>query len=378
MTTEFTTRVDPNTAQRIDERLAAIADAMGQQLARLSNPGMRREAADAGVAICDERALPLCESKSGAPLQSGPLPGYVGGIMRTLMQRGDGPVPGDVIIHNDPYAGAPHGADIGICTPVFFRDELVGFAVTTAHHPDLGAGTPGRVEGVDVFADRLRFKAVKCDVAGERNEPVWQLIRDNSPVPDRTVGNFEAQIAACRFGAARYAELLEQFGRETVADAADDRCDEAERLMRTRIAALPDGRYTATGYPDGGNDAADPAVKRIPIVITVAIVGDEMTVDFTGSSPQSDDRPINLPFLGTVDVAVRQTLRSLLAGTDRNGDIPQNAGLYRPIRITAPRGSIVNPTCPAPCGARVPVGNVVADTLMRALAPAVTRTAAMA
>ncbi len=374
MASEHTTRVDPITARIIHGRLETIAIEMGQKLMRMSNSSIIRESEDFGAAICDERALQLCECKLSTPLQSGPIPGYVAGIMRTLMQRGDGPVPGDVIIHNDPYAGASHSPDIGICVPVFFRDELVGFSVTTAHHLDIGSGKPGSVgvvDCVDVYAEGLQFKAIKCYAAGERNDMVWQMIRDNIRVPDLTMGDLEAQVAVCRIGAERYCELLEQFGRETVTAAVEDLFDYSERMMRTQIAAMPDGRYTATGYLDGYLDEADPSRKQIPIVTTVDVTGDELTVDFTGSSPQIDDRPINMPFVGTVDVAVWLTLRSVLLDSDRFGDIPQNAGLYRPITITAPRGCIANPIFPAPSIARFAPGNVVADTLMRALAPAV-------
>ena len=378
MTTELTARVDPDTARIIQNRLEAIAAAMGHPLVQRSPSSSIGKSGDFVAAICDERALQLCECKPGTPRQPGPAPGYVGGIMRTLMQRGDGPVPGDVIIHNDPYAGASRRADIGVCAPVFFHDELVGFAVTTAHHRDPGAGKSGGVESVDVCADALRFQAVKCYVAGERNEPVWQSIRDNTPVPDQTIGDLEAQVAASHIGAARYCELLGEFGRETIAAATEDRLDESERIMRARIAALPDGRYTATGYLDDDPDVADPALKKIPIVTTVTVVGDELTVDFTGSSPQLDDRPINMPFIGMVDAAVWPTLCSLLLDPVRYGNIPRNAGLCRPVRITAPRGSIANPIAPAPCSARFTPGNVVADTLRRALAPAVSRKATMA
>ncbi|MGR9091300.1 MAG: hydantoinase B/oxoprolinase family protein [Gammaproteobacteria bacterium] len=376
MANEHTTRVDPITARIIHGRLETIAGEMGQKLMRMSNSSIIRESADFGAAICDERALQLCECKLSTPLQSGPVPGYVAGIMRTLMKRGDGPVPGDVIIHNDPYAGASHSPDIGICVPVFFRDELVGFSVTTAHHLDIGSGKPGSVgvvDCVDVYAEGLQLKAIKCYAAGERNDTVWQMIRDNIRVSDVTLGDLEAQVAVCRIGAERYCELLEEFGRETVTAAVEDLFDYSERLMRAQIAAMPDGRYTATGYLDGYLDEPDPSRKQIPVVTTVVVAGDELTVDFTGSSPQIDDRPINMPFVGTVDVAVWLTLRSVLLDSDRYGDILQNAGLYRPIKITAPRGCIANPIFPAPSIARFAPGNVVADTLMRALAAAVPR-----
>ncbi|MBT8446173.1 MAG: hydantoinase B/oxoprolinase family protein, partial [Gammaproteobacteria bacterium] len=367
-------RVDPVTARIVYGALDTIAVEMGQKLMRMSNSSIIRESEDFGAAICDERARQLCECRLSTPLQSGPIPGYVAGIMRTLMARRDHPHPGDVILHNDPYAGASHSPDIGVCVPVFYRDELVGFSMTTAHHLDIGSGKPGSVgvvDCVDVFAEGLQLKAIKAYARGERNDMVWQMLRDNIRVPDLTIGDLEAQVAVARIGAQRYCELLERFGSETVRDAADDLFDYSERLMRGRIEAIPDGSYSATGHLDGYLDDAAEERKQIPIVVTVTVEGSDMTVDFTGSSPQIDDRPINMPFVGTVDVSVWLTLRSILLDTNEFGDIPQNAGLYRPITITAPRGCIANPVFPAPSIARFAPGNVVADTLMRALAPAV-------
>ena len=367
-------RVDPITARIVYGALETIAIEMGQKLMRMSNSSIIRESEDFGAAICDELGFQLCECKLSTPLQSGPIPGYVGGILRTLAARGEGPMPGDVIIHNDPYAGASHSPDIGICVPVFYRDELVGFSVTTAHHLDIGSGKPGSVgivDCVDVFAEGLQFKAIKCYANGVRNDTVWQLIRDNIRVPDLTLGDLEAQVAVARIGAERYCELLDRFGRETVRLATADLFDYSERMMRARIAAIPDGEYTATGYLDGYLDDPDAARQRIPIRATVTVDSDALLVDFTGSAAQVDDRPINMPFVGTVDVAVWLTLRSILLDTENFGDVPQNAGLYRPINIRAPKGCIANPTFPAPSIARFAPGNVVADTLMRALAPAV-------
>jgi N-methylhydantoinase B len=147
--------------------------------------------------------------------------------------------------------------------------------------------------------------------------------------------------------------------------------DYAERLMRQAIAAVPDGDYRAETRIDGFADSPDPSKRHLPIVATVKVRGDEIEVDLTGTADQIPDRPINMPFEGTVDVAVWLTIRSVLLDTAVRGHIPVNDGLLRPIRITAPLGSLANPIFPAPTIARFCTGNAVADTVMKALAQAV-------
>src|ERR1700720_4764736 len=146
--------------------------------------------------------------------------------------------------------------------------------------------------------------------------------------------------------------------------------DYAERLMRQAIAALPEGDYRAETMIDGYVDSGDPGKRHLPIVATVRVRGDSMEVDLTGTADQVADRPINMPFEGTVDVAVWLTVRSVLLDTAVCGHIPVNHGLLRPIRITAPLGSLANPVFPAPTIARFCPGNQVADTVMKALSQA--------
>ena len=366
------TRVDPVTASIIYGALENIAIEMGYKLMRMSYSSIIRESEDFGAALCDAQGRQLCECKKSTPLQSGPIPGYVQGIMKQLQARGDVLREGDVIIHNDAYNGASHSPDIGFCVPVFHAGELIGFAMTTAHHLDIGSCEPGSV-GVsncaDAYAEGLQFKAIKVEDRGVSNGAVWQLIRDNVRVPDLIVGDMEAQIAACRVGAERFVALIDRFGLDVLREAVEDLFDYSERLMRTQIEKIPDGTYTATGIVDGYLDHSDPGLQLLPIKVTVTVAGSELTVDLTGTADQVEGHAINMPFIGTVDVSIWLTLRSILLDTEVHGDIPQNAGLYRPIHITAPRGSLANPVFPVPTMARVSPGNVLADTLMRALAP---------
>jgi N-methylhydantoinase B len=367
-------RVDPVTGAVIQGALENIAIEMGHKLMRMSYSSIIRESEDFGAALTDAEGRQLCECKMSTPLQSGPIPGYVQNILATLKARGTPIRRGDVIMHNDPYGGASHGPDVAFCVPVFLDDALIGFSVTTAHHLDIGALAPGScgiVDAVDTYAEGLQFKAIKVYEEGRRIDQVWQILTDNIRAPQLVVGDMEAQVKAAQIGAERYLELVRKFGLETVKAAYEDLMDYSERLMRDAIAALPDGDYAATTRIDGYLDDADPRRKELPIAVTLKVRGDELTVDLTGTAPQLDDKPINMPLVGTVDCAIWLTIRSVLLDSAVYGNIPQNSGLTRPIRIVAPRGTMVNPIFPAPVIARFCPGNALADTVMKALAQAV-------
>lgn len=369
-------KIDPVTAQVIWGALENIAIEMGHKLTRMSYSSIIRESEDFGAALIDANCQQLCESVFSTPLQLGPISGYVRGIKKLFEMRGDKFYPGDVIIHNSPYFGASHGPDVAFCIPVFHNDELIGFSVTTAHHLDIGALVPGScgiVEAVDAYAEGLQFKAIKVYERGVKNQHFWNFLSDNVRAADMVVGDMEAQIAACRIGAERYVELVKEYGIDMVLAASEYLMNYSETMLRREIEKLPDGTYYAEGYFDGYLDSPDPSKKDLKIAVTLTIKGSDLYIDFTGSSPQIDDRPINMPFEGTVCVAVYLIVRSILLDTEDHEYIPQNSGLIRPIHIYAPPGSICNPTFPAPTIARFCPGNVVADTVMHALAQAAPR-----
>jgi N-methylhydantoinase B len=370
------TRVDPITGAVIQGALESIAIEMGHKLMRMSYSSIIRESEDFGAALTDAQGRQLCECKMSTPLQSGPIPGYIRGIRKRFEQRGDEFRPGDVIMHNDPYGGASHGPDVAFCVPVFDDGGLIGFSVTTAHHLDIGAHTPGScgiVDAVDTYAEGLQFKAIKVVDEGKRNEAVWQIVRDNIRIPDLVVGDMNAQIAAAQIGAQRYLDLVRRYGHDTVHGAYEDLMDYSERMMRRAIGDIADGVYAAETFIDGYLDDPDPTRRDLKFVVTITVAGDELTVDLTGTSPQVSDRPINLPFEGTTDCAIWLTLRSILLDSAVYGHIPQNSGLTRPITIVAPKGTLANPIFPAPVIARFCPGNQLADTVMKALAGAVPR-----
>ncbi|MBL8698510.1 MAG: hydantoinase B/oxoprolinase family protein [Alphaproteobacteria bacterium] len=367
-------RIDPITVSVIQGALENIAVEMGFKLMRMSYSSIIRESEDFGAALVDAQGRGLAESAQSTPLQSGPIPGYVKGVLATLQSRGDTFRPGDVVMHNDAYSGASHGPDVAFIVPVFATDRLIGFAATTAHHLDIGALSPGScgiVDAIDAYAEGLQFKAIKVYDRGVRNEAVWQILRDNIRASDLVVGDMNAQIAAARIGAERLGELVARHGLARFEAACAAMMDHAERLMRQAIARLPDGVYRAETAIDGYLDSDVPGERELPIVVTITKQGDALTVDLTGTAPQVPDRPINMPLEGTADIAIWLTIRSVLLDTAVHGHIPVNAGLIRPITIVAPKGCLANPVFPAPTIARFCPGNQLADTVMKALAQAV-------
>ncbi|HEX6024971.1 MAG TPA: hydantoinase B/oxoprolinase family protein, partial [Solirubrobacter sp.] len=352
--TDSRTSIDPITAAVIGGSLRSIADEMGYRLARMSYSSIIRESEDFGCALCDHEGRQLCEATQSTPLQSGPIGGYLAGINRRFAEVGDEWHEGDVVVHNHPYYGASHQPDVGFVAPVFVDGELVGYSVTTAHHLDLGALTPGScgiVDAGDAYAEGLLLNAVKVEQAGVRNESAWRIIADNSRIPHLVVGDMNAQVAAAKLGAARYAALIREYGLATVRAAAEHQMDHSERLLRHEIEKLPDGTYEAEGFLDGFLDHPDERYKNLRIKVAVTISGSDLHVDLAGTAEQVD-LPINMPFHGTTDIAVYVTLRSLLLDTARHDPVATNAGLFRPITISAPEGTLANPRFPAPTIAR--------------------------
>ena len=358
--------VDPITLQVVAGALHSIAEQMGNVLYRMSYSSIIRESQDLGAGLFDTRFQTLCESDS-TPMHIGSLPGYLRGIEKTVPLTAWRP--GDCVIHNHPYFGASHSPDIAIVMPVFFEDELVGFSANTAHHVDIGAATPGLIIDVpDMFAEGMLLNGLKLYEAGQRNEVLWRFIRDNTRVPSLVMGDLEAQIASAELGVRRFQELLAKYGKQTVLQSCAQLMDYSEAALRRAIRAIPDGDYTAEGFldDDGRNRG-----KTLPVKVTVRVRGDGVEVDLTGSSPQVPTA-FNVPFDGSTKVACYFAFRALLLDTYTLADpVPANEGSFRPVKVTAPAGSIFNPIAPVAAEARFSQIQRVCDLIIKALAPVV-------
>ena len=356
--------VDPITLQVIGGAFDTIAKEMGHVLYRMSFSSIIRESQDLGAGLFDANFNTLCESDS-TPLHIGSIPGYLRGIQETL--QGGEWHEGDVIIHNHPYYGASHSPDVAVVIPIYWEGELVGFSANTAHHVDIGSATPGLIIDIpDVFGEGMLFAGIKLFERGKRNDAIWQFIGHNSRMPKQLQDDLNAQIAAAELGARRFQELIRTYGKETILAAANQLMDYSERILRKRIAEIPDGEYRAEGFLD---DDGRNRNQRLPIKVAVRVAGDSVEVDLTGSSPQVPTG-FNVPFEGSTKVACFFAFRALLLDTATSNEyVPQNEGSFRPIKVIAPKGSIFNPEFPAAAEARFTQCNRVIDLIVKALAP---------
>lgn len=364
MTNPDALTVDPITLQVIRGSFETIAEEMGHVLYRMSFSSIIRESQDLGAGLFDVNFNTLCESES-TPMHIGSIPGYLRGIAETL--EDDEWYEGDVVVHNHPYHGSSHTPDLAIVVPVFYKGRLVGFAGNTAHHVDIGAATPGLIIDVpDVYAEGMLFAGTKLYRKGETNNAMWNYIRRNSRAAQQLVADIEAQVASARLGAKRFVELLDKYGEATVFAAANQLMDYAERMTRQRISEIPDGDYTAEGWLDDDGRNRD---RQLKVKVTVRVRGDEVEVDLTGSADQTPTA-YNVPFEGSTKVAAYAGFRKLLLDAATSDvRVPSNEGSFRPIKVTAPLGSIFNPRAPASAEARFTQCNRMIDLIIRALAP---------
>ena len=356
--------VDPITLQVISGALYTIAEEMGHVLYRMSFSSIIRESQDIGAGLFDLDFNTMTESE-GSPLHIGSIPGYLRGVAKCL--QGGSWNEGDVVIHNHPYFGASHSPDLCIVVPIFWRGNLVAYAANTAHHVDIGAATPGLIIDVpDVFAEGMLFAGIKLYEKGQRNEGLWQFISHNSRTAKQTKDDIDAQIASAQLGARRFQELLDSYGSETIFGASTQLMAYTESLMRARIREIPDGEYFAEGFLDDDGRNRD---KRLPIKVCVRVTGDSVEVDLTGSADQVPTA-FNVPFEGSTKPACYCAFRAMLTDTAlMDVKMPPNEGSFRPIKVTAPLGSIFNPIYPAAAEARFTQCNRMIDLIIRALSP---------
>jgi len=289
-------------------------------------------------------------------------------MVRGFLLRLDGHVrDGDVILHNHPYKGAVHAPDVCVAIPIFWHEQLVAFAAASTHLVDLGGAFPGiNVDVVDMWAEARIYDSIKIYEAGARNESLWQHILDNTRTPSLNQGDLEALIAACRVGRRRYLALIEKYGLATISDGVEDWMDYSEHLLRTEIEKVPDGVYEA---PIGWLDD-DGKNRGIPLKVCVKVVvhGSDLTIDLTGSNPEVETG-FNSPLLGATLSTARFITRSVFLDEGRlQLRVPQNEGLYRPIKVIAPKGTIFNPNFPRATVARFCPIQRVADGFILALA----------
>ena len=344
----------------ISQALIAAAKEMGIKLVRSAYSPIVREANDCSAALLDVEGNVVSQAEL-IPMQLGPIATTFRACAE--LYPPETLEPDDFYINNDPYHGGQHVPDIFIFTPIFFGTRLVGFSATVAHHLDLGGGAPGlNMAAGDVYQEGLIFPPSRYNVNRDWNGgPFERLVRANVRVPEKTIGDCNAQFAANGVGARRVIELCEKFGADTVKEAMAGLLDYTEQRMRAAIAAAPDGVYHGEDQLDSDGENDQPLVVRA----RVEIAGDTVSVDYEGTCDQVRTN-VNCPFASTIAAGL-SCVKSVLTSPD----IPFNEGAKRPIDIAAPYGSLLNPRPPAPVRARMLSAYRAYNAVMKALAEAV-------
>ena len=350
-----TAGIDPIRLELIKNALDAIVDEMAIALMRSAYSTNIKTAMDMSTALCDAEGRLIAQGLT-LPLHLGSIPD----AMREVRRKFDGSIePGDAFLLNDPYQGGTHLPDFYVFKPIFVGERRVGWSVSIGHQTDVGGKTAGGngSDATEIFQEGLRIPPVKLYEAGRPVDSLFEVLAKNVRVPHLVLGDVRAQVAACLAGERGYLALIERYGVDELAAASTALLDQAERLARNAITAMPDGTFTFTDYID--EDGLDP--DPIPIVVTITVAGDRMVVDFEGSARQVRGA-INSPFPFTKST-VYACVRHLIGG-----DPPNNEGYFRPIEVRAPAGTVVNPVMPASVAARGLTGFRMANAVFGALA----------
>jgi N-methylhydantoinase B len=327
--------VDPITVEVIHNYLLSSAREMNRNLVRTSYNTIVYEVHDFGLALYDRKLRMIAEAPGLAVFTRGN--DYA--MTKMVDYLGDDIHPGDVILLNYPYWSSHHTLDVLASSPIFFEDRLMGFTAVKIHWLDLGQKDPGYVlDSTSIFQEGLMFPCSKIYREGVLNTELQELIRFNSRMPDRVIGDMNAQISSCRTGERRVQELVEKFGVETFELAVEEILDHGERLARSRLANLPKGTWTAVDYADDDGIDRDTLVK---IQVTVTITDDEVVIDFAGSNAATAG-PINIPIGCTIGIG------ALVFKALTTPDTPANEGNFRPLRVEAPPGCVMHAVPPAP------------------------------
>ncbi|MCC7105895.1 MAG: hydantoinase B/oxoprolinase family protein [Chloroflexi bacterium] len=352
--------IDPITLEVIRNRLDVVAQEMESALIRSAFSVVIKEGADCSCALFTAEGETIAQAVA-LPQHLGVLASTVKTVLRehpveTMAE-------GDVFIMNDPYDGGTHIPDINILTPVFWRGRLVALASCMAHQQDMGGMVIGSLppDATEIFQEGLVLPPVRLMERGEFNQSVLKIILKNVRIPTHTIADFRAQLAAISTGAERFKALCDEYGADEVLAAVAERMDRAETLTRARIAEIPGGEYTFWDYLDNDGIVLDKSVK---IQATMKIQGSEIFVDWAGSDPQ---------VLGAANAALSHAacVTYYCVRTVTDPSLPNNAGCFRPIYVTQPEGTIVNPRHPAALNARTMTVCRMTDVIFGCLAQAV-------
>jgi N-methylhydantoinase B len=343
--------LDPVTLEIMWTRLITVVNEQAAGLMRTSFTPIVRESGDLSAAFFDLRGRMLAQADTGTP-------GHINSLA-TAMRHFIHAYPaelhqGDVLITNDPWKTSGQLNDLSIVSPAFYQQRLVGFFGSTCHAIDIG-GRGLSADAEEIYEEGLFIPLMKLFKAGAPNNDLLDLIAANVRAADQVLGDIYAQVAGNQVGSDNLDAYLREFGLADVEALGDEIVSRSEHVMRAAIAALPDGLYEHEIQTDGLDDP-------ITIKCAVTVTGEDVRVDYAGSSPQTR-RGMNVVLNYTAAYTV-YALKCAIAPA-----IPNNEGSFLPISVNAPEGSILNPRFPAAVAARHIVGHFLPHAVFGALAP---------
>lgn len=346
--------LDPVSLEILWTRLIAVTNEQAAALMRTSFTPIVREVGDLAAAVFDAKGLMLAQAVTGTP---GHINALATGMKHFLAAYPpDTLQAGDVLITNDPWMTSGQLNDLSVVTPVFRGAKLVGFFGNCCHAIDIG-GRGLSADAQEVYEEGLQIPITKLYDAGRPNQELFKLLKANVRAPDEVLGDLHAQVAGNEVGTERLLQYLDDFALDDLQQLSHEILTRSERAMREAISRVPDGDYKKLSVTDGLD-------QPIKIHVTVRVRGDEIEADFAGSSPQVD-RGMNV-VLNYTAAYTNYALKCALCPT-----VPHNDGSFRPVRVTAPEGSIFNPRFPAAVAARQIAGHFVPHAVLGALAPVI-------
>ena len=350
-------RFDPITLEVIRHRLDKIAEEMQATLLKSSCSPIVKEGLDASASLFTLDGTTLAQACAIAIHLGTLIPAVAAICAKFPVEQ---MTEGDIYILNDPYCGGTHLPDFAVVMPIFANGRPIALAATMTHHQDVGGKTAGSVptDSTEIFQEGIRIPPVVWARAGVFDETLTAVLRQNVRIPDIFIGDLHAQVAACKIAAVRVREAAEKFGHNALLVSFGTLLDRAEAMTRAALRKLTPGTYRAVDYLD--NDGID-LDRRIRIEVAATIADGTIHFDLTGSSPQVKG-PINCVPSGSLAAACF-AVRAIT-----NPEIANNGGCFRPISLTLPEGSIVNPREPAPVNARTATIKRITNTMLKALA----------
>ncbi|MEZ4516021.1 MAG: hydantoinase B/oxoprolinase family protein [Chloroflexota bacterium] len=342
---------------------ASVAEEMGVTLGRTAYSPNIKERLDYSCAVFlyQEDEPQLLAQAAHIPVHLGAMPASVRAAVSACAPF----APGDVVILNDPYQGGNHLPDITLVSPVFVDNTLRFFVASRAHHADVGGMSPGSMPlSTEIYQEGIIIPPIKLVTAGDRNEAVWQLILRNVRTPWERDGDLAAQLAAHAAGAQRLADIATTYGLDETVRQAQTLMDYAQTLTEAAVRLIPDGRYEFADALDDDGQSEEP----LPIRVALVVNGDRLTADFSGTSPAVAGNLNAVPAIveSAVVYCIRCVALALLAV-----DLPMNQGVFGPLDIVIPPGSILNPVPPhAVAAGNVETSQRIVDVVFGALAQA--------